>query len=201
MLGFRNVASAGAVFAGIVCTMAWAQPPAKPAASDSKEGVAATIGGEVITTKELDAKTLKTNIKLAQTLYDARKAALDQIILERVLGPDAAAKGIKVDQLIRERVAENVKPVTDADVDAFFKANSARMGGKTLEQVAPQIRTQLAGQQEKAARDTLLTQIKEKAGVKITLEPPRVDVVIAANDPVKGPANAKVTIVEYSEFQ
>jgi protein-disulfide isomerase len=33
------------------------------------------------------------------------------------------------------------------------------------------------------------------------LEPPRVEVTLAANDPSRGPAAAPVTIVEYSDYQ
>jgi hypothetical protein len=185
----------------LACAHAWAQTPAKSDAPSAKEGVAAYVGSEPVTIQELDAMALKTNMKLAQSLYDARRAALDQIVMERILGPEAATRKITVDQLIRERIAENAKPVTDADVEAYYNANKARMGGQTLEQTSARIRTQLTSQGENEARGNLLTQLKEKAGVRITLDPPRADVVVAANDPVQGPKDAKITIVEYSDFQ
>ncbi len=180
---------------------AWAQTPPKPDAPKAEPGVAATIGGKPVTIQELDAKALKTDMKLAQSLYDARRAALDQVLMERVLGPDAAAKSITVDEYIRQQVAEKTKPVTDAEVEAYFQANSARMGGRTLEQVSAQIRNQLTTQKQNEARNNLLAELKGKADVKVSLDPPRADVIIAANDPVKGPKDAKVTIVEFSEFQ
>ena len=185
----------------LACQAVWAQPQAKPDAPAPKAGVAAYVGGEAITVQDLDAKVLKTNMKLAQSLYDARRAALDQVIMERLLGPDATAKGITVDQLIRERIAEKVKPVTDADVEEYYKGNSARMGGKTLEQTSGQIRTFLTSQQENQARESLLAQLKQKAEIRITLDVPRAEVTVAANDPAKGPPDAKVTIVEFSDFQ
>jgi hypothetical protein len=180
---------------------AWAQAPAKPDAPKPDPGVAATISGKPVTMQELDAKALKTDMKLAQSLYDARRAALDQVMMERLLGEDAAAQKITVDELVKKRVAEKSKPVTDADVEAYYKANSARMGGKTLEQVSAQIRPFLTSQQETDAKNNLLAELKVKADVKITLDAPRADVVTAANDPVKGPKDAKVTIHEYSDFQ
>jgi hypothetical protein len=178
-----------------------AEPQGKPAAAEAKPDVAAYVGNEVITLQELDAKALKTNMKLAQSLYDARRAALDQIVLERLLGPDAKAKGTTVDQVIRDRITEKATPVTDADVQAYYDSNKARMGTRTLEQVSAQIRAQLTSQRESEAKTNLLTELKEKAGVKVVLAPPRVDMVVASNDPFKGSANAKVTIVEYSDFQ
>jgi len=192
------------VSVGVVSVLAVgvsAQPPAKPDAAKTNPDVAAYVGDQPITLGELDAKVLKTNMKLAQSLYDARRAVLDQFILERVLGPEAGAKGVKVDEFVRQRIAEKVKPLTDADLESYYNANKTRMGGRTLEQVSGQIRNQLTTQRETEAKGAMLDELKQKAGVRIVLSPPRVDVVIAANDPARGPANAKVTIVEYSDFQ
>jgi len=201
MLRIRLRPFACAGFSVLVCAAAWAEPPAKSEEPKAKAGVAAFIGGEAITLQELDAKALKTNMKLAQSLYDARKAALDQVIIERILAPEAATKGITVDQLLSNRLAEKAKPVTGEEVEAYYKANSARMGGKPMEQMAEQIQSYLTSQQQKEARDSLLAQLKEKAEVKITLDAPRVEVPIAANDPAKGPKDAKVTVVVFSDFQ
>lgn len=178
-----------------------ADPAAKTGGADPQADVAAKFGSETISLKEIDEKILKTNMKLAQDLYNARKAAIDQIVMERTLGPDAKAKNVTVDQLIKEKVAEKVQPVTDAEVSAYFENNKGRMGGKTLDQVSGQIKQQLTGQREGAAREALIKELKEKAQVKVTLDAPRANVSVAANDPVKGPATAKVTIVEFSEFQ
>jgi len=197
--------SIGWAAAFVVSTMGhgltWADPQAKPEPAGSKAGVAAYIGEQAITTNELDEKVLRTNMKLAQDLYNARKGALDQVMMERMLGEEAKSKGVTVDQLIKERTAANTKPVTDEDVDAYYKANSGRMGGKTLEQMSGQIRNYLTTQKENEGREALLTELKEKAKVRVVLDPPRADVKVAANDPVKGPKDAKVTIVEFSEFQ
>lgn len=180
---------------------AMAQAPPKSDAPATKEGVAATIGGKPVTLQELDAKALKMNMKLAQSLYDARRAALDQVLMDRLLGEEAAAQKITVDELIQKKVAEKAKPVTDAEVEAFYNAQKARMGSQTLEQASANIRRQLSSQKENEARNTLLNELKGKAEVKVMIEPPRAEMVLAANDPTKGPATAKVTIVEYSEFQ
>lgn len=193
MLRRKFVAIGRVALSVIACSTAWAEPP--------KPGVAAMVGGEDITTVELDARALKTNMKLAQSLYDARKQALDQLVMEKLLGPEAKTKGVEVDKLLQQKIAEKVKPVTDGEVEGYFKANSARMGGRTLEQVSGQIKSFLTTQQETVARDGILAELKSKAEVKVLLDAPRVEVALAPNDPVKGPKDAKVTIVEFSEFQ
>ena len=174
----------------------WAED-AKPA----KEDIAAYIGDSPVTLKELDAKVLKTNMKLAQSLYDARRAAVDDIVIDRALADEAKSKNVSVDQLLKEKIAAKATPVTDADVNAYYETNKARMGGKTLEQVGPQIKNYLASQKEGVARTALLNELKGAAKVRITLDVPRIDFQLSANDPVKGPPTAKVTIIEFSDFQ
>lgn len=182
---------------GYTCA-AWAGEDAKTGA---KPEIAAYIGDSPITIDELDAKVLKTNMKLAQELYNARKAAVDEVILDRALGADAKTKGVTVDQLLKEKVAAKVTAVTDAEVSAYFETNKARMGGKTLEQVAGQVKNYLASQRDTEARNAIIQEVKSAAKVRITLDAPRIETKVAATEPFKGSANAKVTILEYSEYQ
>ncbi len=172
-----------------------------PGESGDKAGVAAYVDGVAITMQQLDDKALRTNMKLAQQVYDARKAALDQVILERLLAPEAKAKGTTVEKLIEARMAELAPQVTAEDAEAYFNANKARMGNRTLDQVKAQIISFLSSQRDGEAKDKLLAELKSKADVRVVLDAPRTDVVLAANDPTKGPPDAKVTIVEISDFQ
>ena len=178
-----------------------AEEPVKPAASKDA-GVAAYIDEKPVTTAELDEKVLKTNMKLAQQLYDARKAAVDQVILERVYAKEAADKKVTVDEVVKAKVAEKAKPVSDADIQGYYNANQARMGGKPLEQMTPQIKQFLGGQRETEARNALLAEARAAAKVRMVLDAPRAEIALAPNDPVKGGgANAKVTVVEFADFQ
>lgn len=172
-------------------TISWAGDP----------GVAAIVDGKKITTAELDSRVLKTNMKLAQSLYNARKAILDDVVMEKLLEAEAKKKGVTAEALLKERIAAKAAPVTEDDVKAYFDANTVRMRGRKLEQVASQIKQLLNRQRKSAARAALLAELTKGASVKIVLDPPRAEVIVAANDPMKGPKDAKVTVVEYSDFQ
>ncbi len=186
----------GVFFCGL---MALAEEPAKPASKDA--GVAAYIDDKPVTTAELDEKILKTNMKLAQQLFDARKAAVDQVVLDRAFAKEAAEKKVSVDEIVKAKVAEKAKPVTDDEIKAYFDANQARMQGKTIEQMSGQIKNFLAGQREGDARNNLLAEARKNAKVRMVIDAPRVEVAIAANDPSEGAKDAKVTVVEFSDFQ
>jgi hypothetical protein len=163
--------------------------------------VVATIGDEKITLEEVDAQAMSRNIKPYQDLYDARRQVIDQMVAEKLFEKEAAARGVTVDELVDAEITKKVPAVTEAQVQVFYQQNQSRMGGRTLEQMSPQIRNYLGSQSAREARDSFLKQLKEKAGVTVALTAPRVEVVVAENDPYLGPAEAKVTIVEYSDFQ
>ncbi len=185
----------------LVCGVASAEAQEKSEKQGSDANVAARVGDTVITLQQVDAKVLGTNMKLAQSLYDARLKVIEQMVMEQALSREAAAQSISIDALISQKVAEKTKPVTDEAVQAYYDSNSSRMRGKSLEQASGRIRGYLATQAQKVARQGLLAQIKKTANVRIALEPPRAQVVIAANDPFTGSPDAKVTLVEFSDFQ
>lgn len=188
---------AGVLSLNLAMGKAEAAQPAKTTAG----GVVAKIGDRAITLEELDKKALAANFKIFSDLYATRRDALEGLIGDILMEQQAKAKGITKDELVKQEITAKIQPVTDADVKAWFDQNQQRMGGKTLDQVAAQIKPYLERQREAEARDTYVGTLKKSAAVQVMLEPPRQDVRVAADDPVKGPASAAVTIVEFSDFQ
>jgi len=196
-----------AVFASLACGLACggsadAKSRAASPAPAASPAVVAEVGDKKFTLAEVDARAMAANIKPYQDLFDARSATLDDMIDGYLLDEAAKEKGMTTADLLRQEVDEKVPPIADADVEAFFKQNQARLQGQTLEQVQGQIHAYLQGQSMATARNAYFTQLRARAGaIKLALDPPRVEVAIAANDPIQGPASAKVTIIEFSDFQ
>lgn len=166
----------------------------------SEQNVAATVGSEKITMGELDEHLCRANARACQEVYQARRAALDQLISERLLAAEAAARGVSEDQLQQEAM-DAAGQVTDADIEGWYNQNKDRMGNRTLDQMREQIRNFLVATNRREAMSDFVKGLREKSGVRVHLEPPRVEAKIAANDPVRGPETAPVVIVEYSDFQ
>ena len=163
--------------------------------------VVARIGDETITLDELDAQLQKTNPKAYQEIFDARRAALDQLISERLLTAEAESRGISRVQL-QQDLASGLPAVTDAEIAGFYNQNKARMGNRTLEQMSDQVRTFIVRSKQEQAMTNLLNDLRQKSGVKVLMEAPRMDVKVAANDPVQGgPEGAPILLVEFSDFQ
>lgn len=190
------------VLLGVVLLAACAPSASEEPAEESPQaGVAAKVGDRTITIEQLDERARTTNMTTYQALYDARRRVLDQLIDDQLLENEAAAQGVTVEQLVRGELEKRVQPVTDANIEAFYNQQKTRMEGKTLEQVREQIRAFLTRAQAQTAQQQFYKELREKVAVQVSLDPPRAEIVVTANERVKGPDTAKVTIVEYSDFQ
>ena len=130
-----------------------------------------------------------------QNTHQLLENGLEQVIRERMLEAEAAARGVTKEQILAE-----IKPaaVTDAEVDAFYEQNKDRIP-RPKEEIAGQIKQYLEQQGQQKAQQDFYAKLQDKYKVEYKLEPIRVEV--AATGPSQGPANAPVTIVEFSDFQ
>jgi protein-disulfide isomerase len=161
--------------------------------------VLAVVNGKTVTRADVE-KNAEEQFKALEREYQQNKHqltenTLEQAVRERLLEAEAASRGISREQLLTEIKAA---PVTDADVDAFYEQNKDRIPRPKAD-VAPQIKQYLEQQSQQRAQEDFYSKLQDKYSVEYKLEPIRVEV--AADGPSKGPENAPVTIVEFSDFQ
>jgi predicted DsbA family dithiol-disulfide isomerase len=125
--------------------------------------------------------------------------ALDALLRERVVGGEAARRGLTLDQLVVAEAGGSLEP-TEADVTQWFGENEARLGGRTLPELRPQIADFLRTQRREQALAELERRLHRERGVVIHFEPSRVALELDGA-PSLGAADAPVTLVEFSDFQ
>jgi protein-disulfide isomerase len=156
----------------------------------------AQVGGQAITLADLDREA-------AQDLYEVRERTLNQMIDERVTAQAAEKAGQPRESFVRGLVEARAPQVTEAEAEAFFRHNRERLrpelATKDFAEVKDRLVQGLTAERRRAALEDVMRDLRTQAGVKNTLEPPRIEV--AATGPARGPAGAKVTIIEFSDFQ
>lgn len=175
---------------------AQAQSPA-PGASDPL----ATVGGTPITRADLDALVAPQIAKLDEQAHQIRRAQLDELIAQKLIEAEAKARNVSPEALEKAEVIDKVTPPTQADVDAFVAANRARLPGDPAALV-PQIRQYLTEQRQGARREAFLDELRGKTKVQVLLKPPAVfrAAIDITGAPSRGTSDAKVTVVEFSDF-
>ncbi len=168
--------------------------------------VVGTVSGISITLADVDERALQApagnfgSLTLMQALYEARRTALDEIIGNRLLDQEAKARGMDRASLTESEVASRTSAPTEADVNAWYQANSGRVQGASLEQVKEPIRALLVRERAQAARQQYLDTLRAKTAITIALDPPRVKVA-EGGGATRGPADAPIAIVEFSDFE
>jgi len=183
-------------------------PAAAPASGEAApaSGEAARVGDRVITLQEVDEAWRKADpvehTRATQLLYQGRKQALDRMIADLLIEQAAKSRGVAPDQFAAQEIAKRVKPVTEAQVAAFYEQNRARMSGKPLQEMQGLIRDYLEQQQQTSAREAIVAELRKSGPpVRVAIDAPRQRVDVAASDPSRGGAAAPVVIVEFSDYQ
>ncbi len=172
----------------------------------------ATIDGKEISLSELETAAAETlgqldlqrqqmERKMDQERRNVLMAQLDRMIEDELIAMEAEARAMGSDALLAAEVTEKVEPVTDEQIVAFHTdLTQERQGVPPLERMRDQISSYLTRTNAEAARTTFLESLREKYAVERFLTEPRTEVATEGH-PAFGPADAPVTIVEFSDFE
>ncbi len=169
-------------------------------AADPATEVVAKVGEKTITRAQLTQEAASALAKIRQQEYDILAQQLDQMVDEMLLEDLAKKEGKTVEQLVDERVEKKVAMPTDEQVQKFYNENPRLVQGQPLDQVKPRIIQQLQQQEKQTLYVELMDGLAKQTSVVVLLEPPRT-VVAADDDPIRGPKDAPVQIVMFSDYQ
>ena len=162
----------------------------------------AEVNGETITAKDLEGALGARLSKLEEQIYDLKRQELDSLIARRLFAQEAAKRGISVAALVDAEVTAKVSLVTEKEIEDFYQANKARMRGDDTE-VRQKIRAFLQQQKLTTRREVFVESLRSQGQVVVRLQPPpaiRVE-VSTEGAPIRGAADASVTVVEFSDFE
>jgi protein-disulfide isomerase len=176
-------------------------------AEPSADTVVATYGdGQKITLGELNEHIKEPLANLEEQKFRLRKQGLDNMVAERLVKAEAQKRGLTEEQLFKAEVDDKVPEPPEAELRKLYEEAKERLPpGTTFEQVRPQIVNFLSGSKKQELGREFIEGLKKQANVKVTLpepvRPPPERKQVAATGPARGPENAPVTIVEFSDFQ
>ncbi len=153
------------------------------------------IHGETMSISKLKAAGMPARIAHSLKI-------LDEMVMENLLEQEAAKRNITVLELLRQEVDGKARAITDAEVTEFIQLNQARIRPGTPD-ISARVRQQLEKQARDARQQQYLGSVRAGAKVDVRLPEPEIEPVevSTAGGQVMGPANAPVTIIEFSDFQ
>lgn len=169
------------------------------ACNQSSNDVLAVVNGQPITSSEVDTAAKTRLLKIESQIFDIKKDTLEDLIDDKLVEADAKAKGKSVEDTLKD-IESQVQPTTEAEAKRLYEMQKNRFEGKKFEDVKDTIVRYLDGQKSKMALNSYVRQLRKNAQIQINMSRPRIEVSVD-DDPSKGPKNAPITLIEFSEFQ
>jgi protein-disulfide isomerase len=182
------------------------RPPAETrtavAADTVLPNVLATIGDEQVTLadlrqyagNDLDQIDIQYRRARSQVIQDA----LERMVRERILEAEARRQNQSVAQLVAAEAGGTLEP-SDIEIQAWYQDNLQRVGGRSLDEIRPQIAAFLTNEKSQAATQALEQRLRQELQVVVHYEPFRFQ-LDNEGAPYLGGSNAPVTLVEFSDF-
>jgi protein-disulfide isomerase len=164
-------------------------------------GVVAEVNGSPILASELEPKLAGRLARLRQEEYEVRRRTLEELIAERLLAAEASKRKLSTEDLLHQEVDAKVTAIPGAQVDLIYEQNKDRFAGQTRAEALARIRDILSQRAKAERRAAFDKELRDAARVAVRLEVPRTTIAIPAGAPSTGPADPKVTIVEFTDYQ
>ena len=184
--------------------------PAAPAATGglAPDTVVATWNGGQVTygelTEELGVKLVQIEVEYLTNKYNAESQGLDQMVVTKLLEAEAAAAGkADVETLLKEEVESKVAAPTEAELREFYTVMQRQLRGAAYEDVKDRLAMEVLRRKQSEQFGTYIEGLRTKYGLKDNLPAPNLPRIPVSvdDDPSMGPADAKVTIVQFAEYQ
>jgi protein-disulfide isomerase len=176
--------------------------PAANGASLPPTSVIVTVGGRPITAGMINERVKPIAYKLQLNTYNLAKQALDLTINDLLLLAEANRRSVAPEDIVRTEISEKVRTPSEAEISKFYEDNKAKIPTPFAE-AKIQIASYLQDQDRQRLERALSEKLRAGANIRFLIsEPPLPSQAISVDDdPVRGDANAPVTIVEFTDFQ
>ena len=172
------------------------------AANLSSSAVLATVAGHPITAESINERLKPIIYQLRLNTYLVEKPALDLAINDLLLLAESKSRNVNSEDIVRKEITEKVKQPTEAEVAKFYSDNKSGLKAE-LATIRNQIVTYLQDQDRQRLEQELSDRLRKGTNLRLLIaepEPP-IQSISIDDDPVRGDANAAVTIVEFTDFQ
>ena len=164
-------------------------------------GIALKAGTITINKEELFEPIELEIYKKELEIFEIKFNRLKSLLLEKLVKADPKSKGLTNDQYFEKFIASKIK-VTDKDIQDFVSKNNVP-ADKLNQQVKTKIEEYIKAEKNKDALEAFVAEKTKGKNIEVFIDkplPPTYEVEVGSA-PYSGAKDAKVVIVEFSDFQ
>lgn len=158
--------------------------------------------GQEVKASDLSVSDQLGLFEIEEERFSRLTAKIDDLILAQHFAALAKAKGVSRSDIEKKELA--VPEPSDKDASKWFEENKSRLPSHySLDQIKDEIKSHLREESLKIKKAELLRKLKDQGSAKVLVEAPKAPAVSIKTDgrPERGTKNAKVTIVEFADYQ
>jgi len=165
------------------------------------DGVAAKVGDITITDQELMNEIQGELFDAEMKIFEIKFNKLNELVIDKLIKKDPKGAGLTADQYFDKFIASDIK-ISSKDFNAFVEEKKIP-ANQINDQVKVKIENYLVMQKKDEAIKNWLGEKTGKSGIEVFFQKPERPTyeVNIEGSPFMGKADAKVTIVEFSDFQ
>lgn len=165
------------------------------------DGLAAKVGDIKITKEELNNGLESELYEAELKMFDIKFNKLQGMLMEKFIKMDPKSKGMSNDEYLDKNITSNIK-ISDKKIDSFIKEKKIP-AQHINDDLKAKIVKYLKEGEKKNAIDAWLAKKTKDMNIEVFFQKPRRPTfnVVGGNSPFIGGADAKVEIVEFSDFQ
>ena len=171
------------------------------AATDSLEAagpndVVAVVNGTRLTLSDVERK--QSLFQARNTFFEAERKAVDQAVEASLLEQQAAKEHVTVQQLLDLHIKSQLPPDPPDDaLRVYYEGLDTR---DAFEAVKDKILDHIREARTSRARSAYIQSLRSAAQISLLVQAPRTQVALR-DTPVRGPAGASVTLIEYADYE
>lgn len=166
-----------------------------------KAGIVAKIGGEEITEEMLIGDDKLDFMEIKKREYDLKMDRIQRLLVEKLIGAEAKKAKMPVEEYVNKNVLKGEIKITDREYKKFVEEKKIPES-QINPQIKERINSYLKQQKRQDMVDAYLAKLTKSNPVEVYFSKPKMSVnVEVGKSPATGSEKAKVTIVEFSDFQ
>lgn len=168
------------------------------ARNQSGDTVLVEVDGVKFTLADYENRRPAGLFQARNNFFEAERKALDEFVSDYLLIREAQKQGITVPELLeRNTNAGGFKAPSEETLKVYYEGvDTTEPYEAVRDKIIEAIRTRRIAK----AKSAYLQSLRERAKIEINLTPPRAPITMK-DTPLRGPATAAVTIVEFADFE
>jgi protein-disulfide isomerase len=165
--------------------------------------IVAKVGDQVLTQQDMQKDMAVQLYNVQNQIYTIEKGWIDKKAQDILFAHAAKEAGLTPQQWEEKEINAKASAPTQQEITQAV-SQATRNGGSASTDTIKMATEWLTKQKQYQQRQIVYQELQKKYPVEVLLtkpEAPKVNVTYGPEDPVMGPANAPVTVIEFTDFQ